>query len=722
MPLPVLPPKYYLDHFREFLEFLDTHYQSVIEAAQLRFIQDFRALSESAQCLYVRMINRKGNVFSRKAFFKYKEIDTIEEGLQELAQKDFMGSVGPGSERDVLQFLTKTELKKWFQHCGLEIKNTWSREQFQICGEVNLSILQLENLFCRQDLVLQLREAEMEYLLFLYFGRIQKSLNLYTLRDLGIRKSGTLKTQFKSRYATCEEAQAEYFFAKSLEQVRMLSEAELVAVIKRAQEFQKLKSSTQSLKNEVLFRIGELLLEENESLALQSWQESRHPEAREKTARHFFKQGRHDEAKAVLEEILESPRTDVELLFAEDFLARKFSKKRAGYLSEVLNNAQEITLSDVYFKKPEHGVQEYYRNLGYQSHFTENHLWLSLFGVMFWEELFDSEEATIHNPFERTPADLVGPDFYRNNKDALDAKIEILRSPVQAQLHILKIVTANYGRLNDIFQWNQNIAQILLEFTQKAAKKNLGHILRTMASNFEFHHSGFPDLIVEKDGEVKFIEVKAEGDALRANQLSRIRLLKEAGFEVDVLRVNWQVDPNQVYVVVDVETTGGSAVFHRVTEVAALKVQNGHVIEEFHTLVNPERPIPKNIIAITGITNEMVADAPTFSQIAEKLYQFFEGAIFVAHNARFDYGFIQRELSRANIDFVRPNICTVAGMRKAFPGLASYSLKNLTDHFGISLDQHHRALCDAKATVELLLMMKWQKEETKEQVVPIDLT
>jgi DNA polymerase-3 subunit epsilon len=226
-----------------------------------------------------------------------------------------------------------------------------------------------------------------------------------------------------------------------------------------------------------------------------------------------------------------------------------------------------------------------------------------------------------------------------------------------------------------------------------------------MSQNFSSYHSGFPDLMLEKDGTLKFIEVKAEGDVLRAGQLSTIRLLKEAGFEVEVLRVKWMTDPNQVYTVLDVETTGGTSSSHRVIEVGAVKVQNGEVIDEFQTLINPGRPISGFIAQYTGITNEMVADAPAFADIAEKLSEFMEGTIFVAHNVRFDYGFIQREFARAGLEFSAPTLCTCAGLRKAYPGISSYSLKNLTEHFAIRLDNHHRALCDAKAAAELLRLM-----------------
>lgn len=336
-------------------------------------------------------------------------------------------------------------------------------------------------------------------------------------------------------------------------------------------------------------------------------------------------------------------------------------------------------------------------------------LWLSLFGVLFWTELFEGEHAAIHNPFERGPGNLFGADFYERNAAAIEAKLTLLKDPAKGRALILETIEVNAGRLNDVFQWHPSLAETLPWFVERSGGLNLDHVLRTMAKKFEAAHSGFPDVMVEKDGVIRFIEVKAEGDSLRANQLAKLRLLREAGYEVEVLRVRWEADPNQSYAIVDVETTGGSPGFHRVTEVAAVKVRNGQVIEEFQTLVNPGRPIPSFITRLTGITNEMVSSAPTFQEIAPKLQEFLGDSIFVAHNVSFDYGFIQREFARAEIEFTRPKLCTCAGMRKAYPGLSSYGLKNLTAHFQIKLEQHHRALADARAASELFLLMNGKK-------------
>lgn len=159
---------------------------------------------------------------------------------------------------------------------------------------------------------------------------------------------------------------------------------------------------------------------------------------------------------------------------------------------------------------------------------------------------------------------------------------------------------------------------------------------------------------------------------------------------------------NKEYAIVDLETTGGRASRHRITEVGIVIYDGEKVIETYQTLVNPEMRIPAGITELTGITQEMVADAPKFFEVAKKIIELTQDRIFVAHNSRFDYDFLREEYRRLGYTFSRKQLCTVRLTRKIYPGLRSYSLGNLTRHFGIKLDNHHRALADATATTELL--------------------
>src|SRR5690554_509604 len=167
-----------------------------------------------------------------------------------------------------------------------------------------------------------------------------------------------------------------------------------------------------------------------------------------------------------------------------------------------------------------------------------------------------------------------------------------------------------------------------------------------------------------------------------------------------------------MYTIIDIETTGGNNKSGRITEIAAF-LHDGHkLIDKFSTLINPGVPIPPFIKNLTGISDEMVADAPTFEDIALELDKFTANAIFVAHNVNFDYAFIKEEFRRIGRDFKRKTLCTVQLSRSSFPGLESYSLGKITKQLDIRLDNAHRAESDARATVMLFEKIISNKSNT----------
>ncbi|GAB3930418.1 exonuclease domain-containing protein [Mucilaginibacter myungsuensis] len=186
-----------------------------------------------------------------------------------------------------------------------------------------------------------------------------------------------------------------------------------------------------------------------------------------------------------------------------------------------------------------------------------------------------------------------------------------------------------------------------------------------------------------------------------------------------------------MYAIVDIETTGGHASANGITEVA-IRIHDGmQVTHRYETLINPLRDIPVFIRALTGITNEMVDDAPTFNQVAHEIYQLLHDKIFVAHNVNFDYSFLRYHLSAAGYDLNCNKLCTVRLGRKILPGLPSYSLGKLCHHLGIGNTSRHRAGGDAEATAELFgLLLRSDsnkhilaslKKNSKEQNLPANL-
>ncbi|TAE33531.1 MAG: 3'-5' exonuclease [Cytophagales bacterium] len=156
-----------------------------------------------------------------------------------------------------------------------------------------------------------------------------------------------------------------------------------------------------------------------------------------------------------------------------------------------------------------------------------------------------------------------------------------------------------------------------------------------------------------------------------------------------------------MYCIVDVETTGGIKGPTRMTEIAMFRHDGLTVVDSFHTLLNPDCPIPPFIRHLTGISEQMVATAPRFEEVAADILRVSEGAIFVAHNVAFDFNFVKKELDWAGHAFLRRTLCTVRTSRKIFPGLPSYSLGRLCTSLDIPVAHRHRAHGDAAATVQL---------------------
>lgn len=157
-----------------------------------------------------------------------------------------------------------------------------------------------------------------------------------------------------------------------------------------------------------------------------------------------------------------------------------------------------------------------------------------------------------------------------------------------------------------------------------------------------------------------------------------------------------------MYAIVDIETTGGYAAANGITEIAVYIHDGQRIVKHFETLINPHRSIPHFITGLTGITDEMVATAPSFDEVADVLFELLNENIFIAHNVNFDYSFVKHHLKESGYDLTAKKICTVRLAKKVFPGLPSYSLGNLCRLLQLPISNRHRAGGDALATVKLL--------------------
>ncbi|MFI8378146.1 exonuclease domain-containing protein [Leeuwenhoekiella sp. NPDC079379] len=177
-----------------------------------------------------------------------------------------------------------------------------------------------------------------------------------------------------------------------------------------------------------------------------------------------------------------------------------------------------------------------------------------------------------------------------------------------------------------------------------------------------------------------------------------------------------------MYAILDLETTGGKYNEEGVTEVAIYKFDGHQVVDQFISLVNPERPIQSFVVGLTGINNEMLRNAPKFFEVAKRIIEITQDCILVAHNAQFDYRILQLEFDRLGYDYQRKSLCTVELSQSLLPDQESYSLGKLVRNLGIPITDRHRASGDALATVKLfkLLLAKDSKKTIIQEAIKLN--
>lgn len=714
VPRRELPQLYYLTHFQEMLDFVGDKYAHVLTEEHRRFMAEFDALETQAQCLYVRLVNRKGHVFET-AKLRYAEIPELPESIKVLGDAGFVNDVRRQDFDALLESLSKDALiallTPHLETAG--VRRSWPKARVLAHARATLDFSAYAASPAAGQHIVQGRRDALGYLLYLYFGRIEEGLTRFALRDLGVVRTHSFKNDYEARFESRDEALACYFYASRGEALAALDDDDCQAWSSDAQNWPAAAGDkSEDLRDKLLYELGSRLEKaENPAAALGVYALGNSALCNERLVRLRYARGERGAVREKLEAMMAQPASDLEALFAQDFYARKFKGKRTSLLTDRLRAGKSIAIDESFRNAPERGAADYYRRQGFEAMQSENGLWRALFGMLFWDEIYCDKDSAIHNAFERLPESLRSGGFYDVFQARIEKKLESLRDPSLTIQTLLSTLSSHYGTPNGIFLWRPAITEWLDPFLKLAPPQATAGVLRAMCKSYVTRKDGFPDLMLWNAEQLRFIEIKTAGDQIRRNQLMQLDLLAKSGFDVEVNRVDWIVDPEQIYVVVDVETTGGRAARHRVTEIGAVKVQNGRIIDRWQSLINPQQSIPGSIIRLTGITNAMVAGAPIFAEIADDFQEFMGEAIFVAHNVRFDYGFISEEFRRLDRRFRHPQLCTCASMRALYPGHKSYSLGKLCQTFNIALESHHRALCDAEAAAELLHLVNARRME-----------
>ena len=400
-----------------------------------RFIDDFMGLTRSQQCLIVRFINRKSKFINPNGYV-YDEIENIQDNLYLLYSRGWFRSIETEAAAEFIQHLTKEEIIQLIDQlndAGFsgDSNITYKKSQTKIKLLENLSDTSSSKSIPKtaigQNYWQSNFEIHISYFLYLYFGNFSATLNQFSMRDLGVLRTRKEHAQVMARFTDIETAKSAFNAHLRLNKVSdtlTLLKTSAVDIVTAADNRHKfvlqqldncdlpIGAKALELNAQLRLLLATELLEHDQTAGLLLLKATNTDIAQEKWVRQAFKLGLHTDVELVLEGIIDAPLSENLLAFAEDFLARKFYKKRAGVLTDMLReNSQTLLIDEMHKGAVERGVIAYYQKKGYHAFGTENDLWRSLFGLYFWHEIYQLTGLGLRNEFDHVTVSLATYQF-----------------------------------------------------------------------------------------------------------------------------------------------------------------------------------------------------------------------------------------------------------------------------------------------------------------------
>ncbi|WP_448518827.1 VRR-NUC domain-containing protein [Rhodoflexus sp.] len=540
-----LPPDYYLHYFRYILDFAGQRYADFADAEARRFEATFRALSYEAQCMYIRIANRKP-VFFLPEELQYAEITAPAAALDELCQSKLIERIMPLAisnellRAEALQSLTKVRLE---QLCAaLDEPPPFAPKKVR---KSDLMIFLQNYRGCFRphfELIRQLAERELAFWTFLFFGNLeQKNMSQFVIRDLGNAQFHDWdETQLTPLAHSAQEAQEHFAVHWNYRHFKQLVQYGVApqAIFAWFDELPK-PAFAFPIFDKFCLRLGEWL-EKNKlpNEALSVYRNTEKPPARERCVRILHRQGATEEALALCMAIAAHPQTADEQLFAEDFI-RRHTQVKATFrktVTEQLLNAPAITIEASHKNYVEGGVIRHYRAQGFNAIHCENYVWRGLFGLMLWEVLYDSPQF-IHHPLQRHPTDLFHGDFYRHRQEAIHVQLNRFADSAAAWDYAQQCYRQQEGMVNAFIGWHEAFLPLAELYFSRLNWEQIREVLLQIARHPKENARGFPDLLVWNESDFFFVEVKSENDHLAAQQYFWLQFFNRIGIAAQILRV-----------------------------------------------------------------------------------------------------------------------------------------------------------------------------------------
>ncbi|MFN8346129.1 MAG: VRR-NUC domain-containing protein [Spirosomataceae bacterium] len=557
-----LPPKYYLDYFVFLIKFVERLYGEILNGNERKLIRDFRALSEDAQCLFVRFSNRRG-LFFRTGKLKYNEIEDIPAALYELEEKGFIEDLSPKHEpyaEEVLQLFTKEEWLKLAPPVELSLKplkkpdlirylsHTFTFEL--LVSQINASVGFKPTDALGEPVIKVNYEVEVMMLKFLFFGNRHADMTEFVIRDLGkVNFERYRDDAYTARFATRLDAEDKLMVSLTAEQLYEMQEAatppeEIFDWFMNWQaSVHQLSEAAQPGYVRLINKIGAYL--ERQKLpeqALTVYQLTDHIPSRERRVRLLYRMGFTDEAVALCELIAQDPQNADERFFAIDFQEKMANAKKRvkKSVTRFLQESQSVQISAGYRYRVEQGVVDYFLEKGYGAVHAENYPWRGFFGLIFWDVIYDTNVQAIHHPLQRMPSDFHQPDFYRKRSLQIRQRLTELDTCEKVEQALESTFIEKFGIANVLVDWNEVLLELVKLIAKSLTPIQMRAILLEMAVNLRENTRGFPDLMVWGNEGLEFIEVKSPTDHLSSQQLHWMHFMADLGVKARVLRVEWK--------------------------------------------------------------------------------------------------------------------------------------------------------------------------------------
>lgn len=548
-----LPPKYYLDYFEYVLSFVKEKYGTILHTEEWRFLRKYYCLSEDARCLFIRFSNRRG-LFFRTGKVKYSEIERIPEHLEELLNHEFISKLSPEKHQsvapDLLQIFTKPELLKLFGDKELKKLNKADLVE-AIINEFDFDDVTEAINTNFTDIIKVDFERETAFMKFLFFGNRYLDMTEFVVRDLGLinyyrHNDDELVARFENR----KDADDKWLISEQYELFKQLKTNEDPKelydwFITLHESIEELSEVAQPSYERLILKIGRYLeREKHYDEALEVYRLTPAVPSRERQVRTLEKLKNNDSAIALCEEMITASFNADEHFFATDFIARLKSKKRSRKsTTEELMSAESIAVSEEFRHRVEAGSMAYFvEEKGYDAAFSENHLWRGMFGLIFWDIVFDPSLVAFHHPFQRRPSDLHLPAFYEKRKEQIIALLDSFDTVEKLLVEMGGRYEKYQGIANPFVIWMDEIWSMIRKAVECIGLENCKLVMHEMAKNIVENSRGFPDIFVwdEKTGFYEFIEIKSPTDNLSNQQLFWLRFFKQIHLNARVLRVTFE--------------------------------------------------------------------------------------------------------------------------------------------------------------------------------------